>query len=78
MTSPWLIGSGPMAQAYASVLQSQGVFFRVIGRGIDSATFRNETGIDVYTGGLENALALLPAPEKAIVVVGVYNSYRLL
>ena len=73
MTSPlWLIGSGPMAQAYASVLQSQGVFFRVIGRGIDSAkSFRNATGIDVYTGGLENALALLPAPEKAIVAVGV-------
>jgi hypothetical protein len=30
--SLWLIGSGPMAQAYAAVLQAQGVAFTVIGR----------------------------------------------
>ena len=68
----WLIGSGPMAQSYAAVLQAQGVRFRVIGRGIDSAnTFQNATGIDVHVGGLESALSILPAPKKAIVAVGV-------
>lgn len=73
MTSPiWLIGSGPMAQAYAAVLQAHGVTFRVIGRSSASArVFQNATGIYVHVGSLEHALASQPAPEKAIVAVGV-------
>lgn len=68
----WLIGSGPMAQAYAAVLQSQDVDFRVIGRGTDSAeVFQQTTGVPVVCGGLDAALAELPVPEQAIVAVGV-------
>ena len=68
----WLIGSGPMAEAYAAVLQAQGVPFRVIGRSCASAeAFHQATGLPVHEGGLEAALASLQAPEQAIVAVGV-------
>lgn len=68
----WLIGSGPMAQAYASVLQAQDVAFRVIGRGATSAAaFQKITGVPVVLGGLDIALAEMPAPDQAIVAVGV-------
>ena len=68
----WLIGAGPMAQAYAAVLMAQGVPFRVIGRSRASAqAFHQVTGLPVYEGGLEAALATLPPPEQAIVAVGV-------
>lgn len=71
-SSLWLIGAGPMAEAYAAVLQAQGVPFRVIGRRRPSAeTFCKSTGLFVNEGGLEAALATLPAPELAIVAVGV-------
>lgn len=71
-TSLWLIGSGPMAQAYAVVLQAQGAAFTVIGRSAASAeAFHQATGVPVVAGGLEAALAELPAPEQAIVAVGV-------
>jgi predicted dehydrogenase len=71
-SSLWLIGSGPMAQAYAAVLQAQGVAFMVIGRSAASAeAFRQATGVPVVPGGLEAALAQLPAPEQAIAAVGV-------
>ena len=68
----WLIGCGPMAQAYAKVLQSMGVNFEVIGRGEDSALhFTETTGIPVQTGGLAQALSADKAPNTAIVAVGV-------
>ena len=71
-SSLWLIGAGPMAQAYAAVLMAQGVPFRVIGRSRASAqAFHQVTGLPVYEGGLEAALASLPPPEQAIVAVGV-------
>ena len=71
-SSLWLIGAGPMAQAYAAVLQAQGVPFRVIGRSRASAeAFQEATGLPVHEGGLEAALATLPAPDQAIVAVGV-------
>ena len=70
--SLWLIGSGPMAQAYAAVLLAQGVAFTVIGRSAASAeAFHQATGVSVVAGGLEAALAKLPAPEQAIAAVGV-------
>jgi predicted dehydrogenase len=71
-TSLWLIGSGPMAQAYAAVLLAQGVAFTVICRSAASAeAFHQATGVQVVPGGLEAALAKLPAPEQAIAAVGV-------
>ena len=71
-SSLWLIGAGPMGQAYAAVLQAQGVPFRVIGRSRASAeAFHQATGLPVHEGGLEAALASLPAPAQAIVAVGV-------
>ena len=71
-SSLWLIGAGPMAQAYAAVLQVQGVPFRVIGRSRASAVaFHQATELSVHEGGLEAALATLLAPEQAIVAVGV-------
>jgi predicted dehydrogenase len=70
--SLWLIGCGPMAQAYAAVLQAQGVAFTVIGRSVASAeAFHQATGVPVVTGGLEAAFAKLPVPEQAIAAVGV-------
>ena len=70
--SLWLIGCGQMGQAYSAVLQAQGVPFRVIGRSSASAkVFHQATGVSVYEGGLAAALASLPAPEQAIVAVGV-------
>lgn len=71
-SSLWLIGAGPMGQAYAAVLMAQGVPFRVIGRSrVSAAAFHQATGLPVYEGGLEAALASLPPPEQAIVAVGV-------
>ena len=70
--SLWLIGAGPMAQAYAAVLQAQGVSFLVIGRSRASAeAFQQATGMPVLEGGVEVALASLPPPDQAIVAVGV-------
>ena len=50
----WLIGSGPMAEAYTAVLKGQSVDFRVIGRGTASAeAFEEATGVSVVCGGLD-------------------------
>lgn len=52
-----LIGSGTMSIEYAKVLQGLRANFLVIGRGEKSAsTFRDKTGIEVVTGGLEKWL----------------------
>jgi predicted dehydrogenase len=52
-----LIGTGPMAVAYAKVLQGLRVEFQVIGRGETSAqNFFNETGKKPIIGGLESFL----------------------
>ncbi|WP_315855671.1 Gfo/Idh/MocA family oxidoreductase [Synechococcus lacustris] len=70
--SLWLIGAGPMAQDYANVLQAMSVPFRVIGRSSSSAVaFQQATGISVKAGGLETALTAMPAPDQAVVAVGV-------
>ena len=67
-----MIGSGPMAEDYATVLQDLGALFTVIGRGEESArNFQSETGLTVQTGGLAQALSADKAPDTAIVVVGV-------
>ncbi len=68
MKMVYLIGAGPMAEAYAKVLVALGVNFSVIGRGQSSAArFKENTGVDV----------LLQMPEQfssndyCIVAVGV-------
>ena len=72
LTALWLIGSGPMAQAYTAVLQAQSVNFRVIGRGASSAqAFQQATNVPVFSAGLDTALETLSLPDKAIVAVGV-------
>ena len=71
-SSLWLIGAGPMAQDYAAVLQQLSSPFSVIGRSKSSAeVFKQKTGVEVFLGGIKAALAALPAPEQAIVAVGV-------
>ncbi len=58
MTNVALIGAGPMAMAYADVLKDLKANIRVIGRGTSSAkSFKDKTGLDVRTGGLEDYLA---------------------
>lgn len=70
--SLWLIGAGPMAQAYAKILISRGIPFEVIGRGKASgAEFTRAIGVPVRIGGLEDALRNGQAPGSAIVAVGV-------
>lgn len=70
--SLWLVGAGTMAQEYAKVLNGLGQDFEVIGRSATSAAkFEMATGHAVRQGGLSAALATLPAPDEAIVAVGV-------
>ena len=70
--SLWIVGSGPMAVAYADVCSAIGVPFEVIGRGDRSAdAFEAETGLPVRRGGLERMLSHWPPPASAIVAVGV-------
>lgn len=66
----WLVGSGPMASAYASVLDDLGREFEVVGRGAASATvFERVSGHPVRTGGIKQALHEGPIPDFAIVAV---------
>jgi predicted dehydrogenase len=69
----WLIGCGSMAVEYAKVLKDLQVPFDVIGRGeISAISFKEKTGIEVITGGIENYLNQSPAiPSHAIVAVGI-------
>ena len=69
MTKIALIGAGPMAVAYADVLNDLGVETRVIGRGEKSAAaFTEKTGLEVRIGGLEDYLNSDEAlPDYAIV-----------
>ena len=69
MTQIALIGAGPMAMAYAAVLKGLDADIRVIGRGESSAkSFKEKTGLDVRTGGLEDYLASgEELPDYAIV-----------
>lgn len=65
-----LVGCGPMARAYARVLQAMGVPFAVFGRRAESAgRFAAEIGVEPRIGGVEAAMA--EAPRRAIVAVDV-------
>ena len=74
MTAPdlWLIGAGPMARAYAAVLDDLEVGYMVVGRGKRSAAaFTSATGRAVRVGGVESALREVGPPSLAIVAVSV-------
>lgn len=70
-----LVGAGPMAVAYAKVLQEQKVPFLVVGRGQASAEeFEKLTGAKVVTGGIESWLEKNSTlPENVIVAVSEHN-----
>lgn len=68
-----LVGSGPMARAYAKVLEAEGRGFSVVGRGeAKAAEFHRETGVRPFVGGVEAWLKTRPElPSAAIAAVGV-------
>ena len=68
-----LVGAGYMAVEYAKVLEATKLPFIAVGRGEASAgTFKNSTGIDVVTGGIEKWLKTARSiPKTAIVAVSV-------
>lgn len=71
-----LIGTGPMAEGYAAVLQALNCSFTVIGRGESSAArFETNTGVHPVTGGLTTFLAAQPrgSYQSAIVATGTEN-----
>ncbi|NVO08507.1 MAG: gfo/Idh/MocA family oxidoreductase [Bacteroidales bacterium] len=74
----WLIGAGPMAIEYATVLKAQQTPFITIGRGTQSATtFYDKTGLEVVPGGLEAFLKTKPViPPKVIVATGVETLFQ--
>ncbi len=71
-----LIGTGPMAEGYAAVLQALNQPFKVIGRGAESAArFAGATGVQPVTGGLTRFLEQT-GPDSfhhAIVATGTEN-----
>lgn len=68
-----LVGAGYMAKEYAKVLLAQKKKFIVVGRGEESAKkFKEEIGIDVIKGGIENYINNIKEteiPKCAIVAV---------
>lgn len=65
-----LIGTGPMAVAYAEVLLHLKINFSVVGRGLDSAkTFEEKTGVAPITGGITSYLRDNQVPTGAYVIV---------
>lgn len=67
-----LIGTGPMAVDYTKVLTDIGVDFVVVGRGNDSAArFKEQTGIQPITGGVEAYLNNgTPDADGAVIATG--------
>lgn len=66
-----LVGAGPMAIAYARVLQEMGRGFEAVGRGqASAAAFQAETGVPAVPGGLDAWLKSgTGVPRRAIVAV---------
>lgn len=73
----WLIGSGPMAEAYISVLKELRKDFIIIGRGEESAkALEVKHQVDVVRGGLTSFLKSNPQKcDQAIIAVGVEQLY---
>ena len=67
-----LVGTGLMAGEYAKVLLAEKIPFTAVGRGEASAAkFEEKWGVHPVCGGCEEYLKNHPAPESAIVAVGV-------
>ncbi len=65
-----LVGSGPMAVAYAKVLQHMNIGFATVGRGQTSAeNFEKETGVKALTGGVEAYLAANTLAADTLVIL---------
>lgn len=65
-----IIGSGPMACAYAKVLNHMRISFKCIGRSIASANnFEKETGIKPITGGLASYLNSTKLPLNTYAII---------
>lgn len=67
-----LLGAGPMATAYAKVLQAHGVALTCVGRGEASAArFEAETGVTVRRGGLDCLVGEVSERNLAIVALPI-------
>lgn len=65
-----LIGTGPMAIAYAETIHSQNIPFSVVGRGEESAKkFEEITGKSPFIGGLESYLESNNISDNTIVII---------
>ncbi|MGB3947101.1 MAG: Gfo/Idh/MocA family oxidoreductase [Bacteroidia bacterium] len=73
MKNVWLVGTGYMAIEYAKVLTALDIHFTTIGRGEKNAElFKQATGCEVITGGIEKYLETAPAiPSGVIIAAGV-------
>lgn len=68
----WVIGGGPMAQAYAEVLADQKANFRVVtSTGSRSESFEKIREGCLIVGGVENAIRSYGAPKKAIIALPI-------
>ena len=78
MKKVWLIGAGGMAQDYVKVLDALNTSTTVIGRGEESAKkFKEDTGKEVETGGLQSFLSTNPEVcTHAIVAVGIEKLFE--
>ena len=78
MKKIWLIGAGGMAQDYMKVLEALKATTTIIGRGENSAKFFKEaTGRNVETGGLQFFLSKEPDPcTHTIIAVGIEKLFE--
>ena len=67
-----LVGAGPMAMAYAKVLDALEIDYMVIGRGLESARiFENTHNKKVLTGGLDSYLSKSRVDKSVQAIVAV-------
>lgn len=68
-----LVGTGNMGKEYCKVLKAQGISHVAVGRNAERAQeFQCEMGVDTISGGVTNAISVLPnIPPMAIVAVSV-------
>ncbi len=69
----WLIGSGPMAQNYAKVLNAQKREWLCVGRGeVGVDKIHSEFNVEAYSGGVDAFLLTVPVkPTHAIVATNI-------
>ena len=68
----WLFGAGYMGKEYVKVLQGLGLDFKVIGRSQASAeSFKEDTGVEVFTGGMKTFLTNNDPVSHAIIATNI-------